>query len=201
MPADVPVPAPHDYAHHDDAHDDAPQRLRALEHGTTPADALAFFDALPPLAVDDLLGRWTGSGVPTGHPLDGLLEALGWHGKVMRSPDDVDPLVFRAGGGRLVRVTPGPLPLRTLLRVAPVVPRGAAARAFALVRPLLTTARPHARLRTVTYRGVASAAMVYDRQPVVDAFRHVDADTVLGAMDVRWQPHPYVFVLRRARGG
>ncbi|MFS0703445.1 DUF4334 domain-containing protein [Cellulomonas sp. 179-A 9B4 NHS] len=179
---------------------DAADRLRALEPGTTPDAALALFDALPPLDVDDLLGRWTGRGLPTGHPFDGLLEALGWHGKRMVTPEVVHPLVFRAGGGRLVAITPTPLPMGMGLRLAPVVPRAVAARAFALVRPLLTTSRPHARLRTVVYRGVASAAMVYDRQPIVDAFRRVDDDTVLGAMDLRGQPHPFVFVLRRSAG-
>jgi hypothetical protein len=178
---------------------DAADRLRALEPGTTPDAALALLDSLPPLDVDDLLGRWQGRGVPTGHPFDGLLEALGWHGKRMVTPDVVHPLVFRAGGGRLVAITPTPLPMGAGLRLAPVVPRAVAARAFALVRPLLSTSRPHARLRTVVYRGVASAAMVYDRQPIVDAFRRVDDDTVLGAMDLRGQPHPYVFVLRRER--
>ena len=72
-----------------------------------------------------------------------------------------------------------------------------AGRAFALVRPLLVTSRPAARLRMVEHRGVVSAAMVYDDLPIIDAFRRVDDDTVLGVMDLRWQPHPYVFVLRR----
>lgn len=177
--------------------DEARRRLRALADGTTPDAALALFDTLPPVAVEDLLGRWRGSGVPTGHPFDGLLEALGWYGKRVVTADDVHPLVFRGGGGRLVAITPTWLPLRAALRVAPVVPGALASRAFALVRPLVATSRPQARLREVTYRGVASAAMVYDRVPVVDAFRRIDDDTVLGVMDMRWQPQPYVFVLRR----
>ena len=171
--------------------------LGGVEHGASPAEALALFDSLPALDVEELLGSWAGRGIPTGHPFDGLLEAVGWHGKRMETPERVHPLVFRGGHGRLVAVTPTWLPLRAALRVAPTVPRTVAARAFPLVRPLMTTRRPQARLRRVEHRGTVSAAMVYDRQPIVDAFRRVDADTVLGVMDVRGDPRPYVFVLRR----
>ena len=179
--------------------DGAPaERLAALEPGTTTAAALGLFDALPPLGVDEMLGRWAGRGVPTAHPFDGLLEALGWYGKRMDGPDDVHPLVFHAArGDRLVAITPTLLPLGPALRLAPVVPPAVAARAFAALRPLLTTSRPQARLRTVTYRGVASAAMVYDRLPIIDAFRRVDGRTVLGVMDLRGSALPYVFVLRQ----
>ncbi|QGQ20198.1 DUF4334 domain-containing protein [Cellulomonas sp. JZ18] len=179
--------------------EEARRRLAALAGGTTPDAALALFDPLPPVAVEDLLGRWRGTGVPTGHPFDGLLEVLGWYGKRMVTPDVVHPLVFRGAGGRLVAITPTWLPLRAALRLAPVVPRALAGPVFALVRPLVTTSRPQARLREVTYRGVPSGAMVYDRLPVVDAFRRVDDETVLGVMDMRWQPQPYVFALRRER--
>ncbi len=178
---------------------DATSRLAELEHGTTAAAALELFDSLPALGTDEMLGRWAGRGVPTAHPFDGMLEALGWYGKRMDSPDDVHPLVFRGAHARLVAITPTLLPLGPALRLAPVVPPAVAARVFAVLRPLLTTSRPQARLRTVTYRGVASAAMVYDRLPIIDAFRRVDGRTVLGVMDVRGSAVPYVFVLRRDR--
>ena len=42
--------------------------------------------------------------------------------------------------------------------------------------------------------------MVYDRQPIIDSFRRVDEDTVLGIMDLRGMRSPYVFVLRREDG-
>ncbi|MCC2322640.1 DUF4334 domain-containing protein [Cellulomonas xiejunii] len=177
---------------------DAVRRLRTLERGTTPEAALALFDDLPPLTVGDLLGRWAGRGLPTGHPFDGLLERLGWHGKVMRSSEDVHPLVFQGPQGRLVSITPAWLPMGAALRVAPAVPHGLAAAAFRAVRPVITTTRPQARLRQVEHRGVTSAAMVYDRLPVIDVFRRVDDRTALGVMDVRDDPQPYVFVLERA---
>jgi hypothetical protein len=49
----------------------------------------------------------------------------------------------------------------------------------------------------IEHRGVLTAAMVYDRQPIIDAFRRVGPDTVLGAMDLRGLPSPFLFVLRR----
>jgi hypothetical protein len=44
--------------------------------------------------------------------------------------------------------------------------------------------------------------MVYDALPVIDIFRKVDADTVLGLMDVRGETPSawFYFILRRERG-
>jgi hypothetical protein len=42
--------------------------------------------------------------------------------------------------------------------------------------------------------------MIYDDLPIHDVFRQVDADTVLGAMDMRGLAQPYVFLLRRDTG-
>jgi hypothetical protein len=175
----------------------APAHLRALEAGTTPAAALAFFDSLPPVAVGDVVGAWRGSGVPTGHPFDGALELLGWQGKRFEDAERAHPLVFRGRGDRLVRIDPRLLPLGAALRMAPLLRTRAARALFAAVRPLLTTTHPQARLRALEHRGVVTAAMVYDRQPIIDAFRRVDPDTLLGVMDLRGMDEPYVFVLRR----
>ena len=41
------------------------------------------------------------------------------------------------------------------------------------------------------YRGVVSATMIYDSLPIIDIFRKVDDDTVLGAMDLRFTPQPF----------
>lgn len=53
-----------------------------------------------------------------------------------------------------------------------------------------------ASLRAVEHRGVVTATMVYDKHPVFDHFRRVDADTVLGLMDRKGDP-PLFFWLRR----
>ena len=57
------------------------------------------------------------------------------------------------------------------------------------------------RLRPVVHRGVPTAALVYDRLPVVDVFRQVTPDLLLGLMDARGLPAPFAFLLERARGG
>ena len=164
--------------------------------GASPADALAFFDSLPTVAADELIGRWRGSGVPTGSPLDGLLEAYGWYGKQFLDAERVHPLLFRGWGG------PGPIDPALIpigvLRDRPAVAHSAVARAaFSVVRPLLRTAKPRARLRTVEHRGVATAAMVYDAVPIIDVFRRVSADRVLGLMDLRGLTQPVFFLLER----
>lgn len=57
-----------------------------------------------------------------------------------------------------------------------------------------------ASLWDVEFRGEVTAAMVYDGQPVIDHFKAVDADTLLGVMNgkgVRHEGRHYYFVLRR----
>lgn len=54
-----------------------------------------------------------------------------------------------------------------------------------------------ASLRMVEYRGVVTATMVYDKHPIFDSFRRIDADTVMGAMDRKGEAAPLLFKLRR----
>jgi hypothetical protein len=63
-------------------------------------------------------------------------------------------------------------------------------------RSAVGTEQFKARLRMTEYRGRLSATMVYDDRPILDVFRKVDRDTLLGLMDARDLP-PYFFVLRR----
>jgi hypothetical protein len=69
--------------------------------------------------------------------------------------------------------------------------------AFGRLRPLLYTNEPKARLRTIEHRGVSTAAMVYDALPIIDVFRRIGPDVVLGAMDMRGLPAPFFFLLER----
>jgi len=48
---------------------------------TTSDDALALFDASSAVEPGFMIGTWRGAELPTGHRLDGLLEASGWWGK------------------------------------------------------------------------------------------------------------------------
>lgn len=157
-----------------------------------PQALLDRFDALPAVGSAELQGEWRGFGVPSGHPLDGVLEALGWHGKRFVG-EDAHPLLFAAGGA-VFAVNPAPLAL------APGLLRGPLPRpVLPLLRralPLFRTARPAARLHTVQHRGVTGAAMVYDALPVVDHFRRSGAGELLGLMQLRGSA-PFFFGLRR----
>lgn len=64
----------------------------------------------------------------------------------------------------------------------------------------LTFAAPlgSAVLRPVEFRGVVSTAMIYCWLPIIDHFRAVDADTLMGAMETRGRLRTY-FGLRRMR--
>jgi len=168
--------------------------------GASPAEALARFDSLDPVEPEEMLGRWRGSGLPTGSPLDGLLEAYGWYGKEFLDAETVHPLLFGTRSGPRP-VDPALVPM-ALLRDRPGLAHSRAARAaFRLARPLLTTSKPRARLRSVEHRGVQTAAMVYDALPIIDVFRRLSDDVRLGLMDLRGLPDPFFFVLRRDSTG
>jgi Domain of unknown function (DUF4334)/GXWXG protein len=154
------------------------------------------FDALPPVRAEDITGRWAGRELGTGHRLDGALAASGWHGKRFDSMEDVFPLVFSTTEGRMFTADPRRIPLELTGKV----PTSTIARArplLAALKPALGTTRPRARLRNLEYRGVVTAAMIYDHLPIIDVFRLVDEVTLLGAMDWRDDPQPYFFVLAK----
>jgi hypothetical protein len=50
----------------------------------------------------------------------------------------------------------------------------------------------------VEHRGTLTAAMIYDHLPIIDYFRRVDEDALLGVTDLRDLPEPYFFILARA---
>jgi hypothetical protein len=158
--------------------------------------ALGRYDNLGPVEVEEMFGRWRGRSCPTGHPLDGVLEALGWYGKAFDPPDVAHPLVFRTRSGRLAALDPARLPDGIAMRW-PGLARSAPVRAaFSALEPLLTTRTPGAHLRQISFRGVESTAMVYDRKPITDHFRKVASGSVLGLMDMRGAP-PFFFHLAR----
>ncbi len=165
----------------------------------TSADALRRFDGLPGLAPSALLGRWRGIGLATGHPLDGLLEALGWHGKAFESVERVHPLLFRGASGTPVALDPALMPVSLALRCPTLARSSPVAAAFRAALPMLTTRAPAARLDRLVYRGKSSAAMLYHRQPIIDHFRAVDNDRVLGLMELPGSQEPYLFLLTRER--
>lgn len=177
--------------------DDEPTVLTRLRAGRDLTATLEYFDSLPPVRAEEMLGRWRGSGLETGHPMDGLLERYGWYGKRFETPENVHPLVFTRGDGGLISINPSLLPLGLLLRFPRLGHLPVAAKVFAILRQLLTTTRPKARLRMTEYRGVVSATMCYDTKPIHDVFRRIDENTVIGAMDLRGSTRPFMFVLTR----
>ncbi|WP_298991072.1 GXWXG domain-containing protein [uncultured Pseudokineococcus sp.] len=173
-------------------------RRPALAGVRTSDDALALFDVLPAVEVDDVLGAWRGTGVPTGHPLDGLLELLGWHGKRFDGADAAHPLLFSArAGGEPLAVDPAGVPVGLVVRASGLLHDERVAAAARRALPLRRTRRPRARLRPVRHRGVTSAAMLYDALPVVDHLRALDDGGLLGLMDARGLERPFFFALHR----
>jgi hypothetical protein len=77
--------------------------------------------------------------------------------------------------------------------VDPIVSKGADGKRQA--NPVLGQAS----LRAVEYRGVVTATMVYDQQPIFDHFRRITNDVVLGVMDRKGEEMPLFFWLSRLR--
>ena len=79
-------------------------RVRGLlaRDSVDPDELDELWAALPPASIDDLIGRWEGTPVPTGHGLGRVLDGVHWHGKQMRSANDVSPIVCRQEDGSLV---------------------------------------------------------------------------------------------------
>ncbi|MET9024497.1 DUF4334 domain-containing protein [Nocardia sp. NPDC004168] len=165
----------------------------------TAQEAWALFDRLPAARVEDVTtGRWRGEELDTGHPMDGVLVASGWYGKQFDGPDSVHPLLFTSGGA-VFAVDPRRVPVALAGRV-PLPGVRALRKLLPVLRPALRTRKHTARLREVEYRGVTSAAMVYDHLPIIDHFRRADEHTLLGVMDLRGMAEPYFFVLHRDIG-
>jgi hypothetical protein len=162
--------------------------------------ALEEFGSLPPIARRELVGLWKGHGIPTGHPFDGVLENLGWFGKRFTPDMRADALLFRSGDQRLVAIDPKWIPLRLALRFHDVGRMRVASNLFSYLQRRLRARGPVASLKTMVFGGVESAAMVYDDQPIVDHFRQIDAERIMGAMTTKGDERIYFFELQRVNG-
>ena len=108
-----------------------------------------------------------------------------------------DALLFRGGEKRLVAIDPAFIPLRLALRFHKLGKTRAASNLFSFLLRRLKAKGPVAALKAVPFQGVASAAMVYDAQPIVDHFRKVDDNRVMGAMVIDGDDRVYFFELER----
>lgn len=171
--------------------------LKAKGRCTTD-EALALFDSLSPVPTSFMLGKWHGEDFRTGHPLDGHLSTISWYGKEFVDEENVHPLVCRDSKGRFFNLDPKYLTMPMALS-AVLPPHPLFKRVFERTKGPMTTRRPRARLRMVEVRGKSSATMIYDHRPILDTFRKLGDDTVLGMMDLRSVRRPYFFVLYRDR--
>lgn len=158
-------------------------------------EAIALFDAAAPATPEQLIGRWCGSGLNTGHPMDGMLEAAYWQGKEFRDVDTVFPLIHIVPLWGEMRLNPARLPI-DLVTALPWRDRFLPF-AFPLLAPFFATQRPRACLRHVGFRGRSHAAMIYDGLPIIDYFACLEPDLMLGWMQRRGDPQPFFFSLRR----
>nr|WP_247750513.1 GXWXG domain-containing protein [Rhizobium sp. 16-449-1b] len=62
---------------------------------------VVWFQTLPSVLITDIVGPWRGEGIPSGHPLDGLLENLNWFGKHFHANLTADALLFQRQPSRL----------------------------------------------------------------------------------------------------
>jgi len=157
----------------------------------------AWFSSLAPVQPTEMLGLWRGAGIPSDHPLDGVLENLGWFGKRFTPDMRADTLLFRSRERRLVAVDPKWIPLRVALRFHAVGRTRGARNLFSYFQRRLRARGTVASLKTMAFGGVESAAMVYDRQPIVDHFRQLDEHRVMGAMVISGDEQFFFFELER----
>jgi hypothetical protein len=155
------------------------------------------FQGLPPVEPREMIGLWTGRGIPSGHPLDGVLENLGWFGKRFSAQMRADALLFRGGEKRLVAIDPAWIPLRLALRFHKLGRTRTASSLFSYLLRRLRAKGSVASLKALPFHGVTSAAMAYDTQPIVDHFRKVDDIRVMGAMAIEGEDRVYFFELER----
>ena len=158
--------------------------------------ALDLFDALDPVSLEFMIGRWRGSELSTHHPMDGLLAASNWYGKEFIDPETVHPLLFLDDQNHVFKVAPNLAAMRLGLQL-PMVKQEAFRPLLRLMTAMFTTQSSQARLRMMEYRHQVSATMIYDNLPINDSFRKVDDNTVLGLMDFKDMSQPFFFLLRR----
>ena len=171
------------------------QTLQARGHATT-AKALALFDQLAPVDIAFMMGRWRGSEFPTGHFLDGVLTVANWYGKEFVNPDCVHPLLCLDSHNQIIKLATNPVLFKLVMSFA--LPKHPAFKPlYTWLTSWQTTEDSQANLRMVTYRGQASATMIYNQIPVQDMFRKIDEDTVLGLMEYSGFSEPFFFVLQR----
>ncbi len=159
-----------------------------------------WFSNLPPVLPAEMIGIWRGEGVPSGHPLDGVLENLQWFGKRFHHDLRADALLFQWRPGRLVPIDPTFFPPRLAIRFAAFGRTSIARNWFSYLQRAFRARSTTASLKLRSASHDETAAMVYDKQPIVDYFRRIGDDELAGMMVVRGDDRRYFFRLRRVHG-
>jgi hypothetical protein len=174
---------------------DLKQRLDELSRKRiTQEEAFSFFDKLEPVALSMMQGLWKGKELLAGHPMEGVLDACKWYGKRFDNVENVYPLVFKTGNHKLYFGNPRLMPLNVPFEK---IHKGIISILFSIIHSFISTKKSKARLRMVEYRGKVSASMLYDQLAIIDIFRKVDDNTVMGVMDFKESSssESYFFVL------
>lgn len=158
---------------------------------------IAWFASLPPVLPTELIGIWRGEGIPSGHPFDGVLENLHWFGKRFHPDLKADALLFQWRPGRLVPIEPAFIPIRLAIHTASFGRTSVARNWFSYFHKFVRARSTTASLRLRMIDGAETAAMVYDRQPIVDFFRRIAEDELVGMMIIEGDRRRYFFRLRR----
>ena len=160
-------------------------------------ETLDWFRTLRPLDVEEMVGLWRGHTQPSGHPLDGVLESLGWFGKRFHDDLRADALLFQRSPGRLLAVEPAIFPIRLAIRLARFGRSRLARNLFDHIAPRFRARGPTETIRPLLEGDIFTAAMVYDRQSVTDFFRRLDEREVIGMMAVDSDPRRFFFRLTK----
>ena len=113
--------------------------------------ALERFRHLSPVEPHELEGLWKGRGVATGHPLDGVLENLGWFGKRFTADLRADALLFRSGERHVTAVDPSLIPLGLALRFHRLGKTRAARNLFSYLQRRLSARGPVSSVRRLSF--------------------------------------------------
>ncbi|WP_234828078.1 DUF4334 domain-containing protein [Sinorhizobium fredii] len=142
--------------------------------------------------ISDLEGAWHSDW----HPLDGVLENLGWFGKRFR-PDMRECTVVSHGTAAAHRHRSGENTSSLGASFPKHRQHGRRETPVSCLMRGLRAKGPVASLTTMPLYGVVSAAMIYDDQPIVDYFRRIDEQRIMGAMTVSGDDRIYFFELER----
>jgi len=122
--------------------------------------------------VPELLADWFGDSLSPHHSSHRMLRRIGWVGKNFISPEEVCPLMVREGTTKR-RVISNFMGKATLA-----------------VQPLPVPLVPE---KCVQY----TAAMKYASHPIIDFFKKISDDVIMGVMTGKGVPHGFYFFLER----